>query len=86
MRRATVLICAAAFIIAMLAVAAACALSPSGQAEQRYFSMNRAATTYVDEETGVVYFMIEQARGLSNMMVVTPRYLPDGTLYTVNVG
>ena len=53
----------------------------NADAASRYLDIDCVSTKYVDTETGVVYFMIEKARGMSNMMSVVPRYNPDGTLY-----
>ena len=52
-------------------------------AEPRYVDMNRIASSYVDSATGVVYYVIRDARGTTNMMCVCPRYNPDGTLYVL---
>lgn len=52
-------------------------------AEPRYADMNRIADSYVDSVTGVVYYVIRDVRGTTNMMCVCPRYNSNGTLYTV---
>lgn len=49
--------------------------------EQNYRDINRIADLYVDTETGVVYYLIHEARGMTNMMCICPRYKADGTLY-----
>lgn len=69
-----------AFVV-ILAVAGWMLLPRSG-AEARYLDINRIADLYVDPETGVVYYMIRDVRGTTNMMCVCPRYNPNGTLYT----
>lgn len=57
-------------------------LIPHSGAESRYIDLNRIADLYVDTETGVVYYMIRDVRGTTNMMCVCPRYNSNGTLYT----
>lgn len=69
--------------IVILLVAAICFYVANAEASSRYYDLSRIADWYVDSETGVVYFMIKEAQGLSNMMVICPRYMPDGSLYTV---
>ena len=58
-----------------------CILIHRSGVESRYIDINRIADLYVDAETGVVYYMIRDARGTTNMMCVCPRCKPNGELY-----
>ena len=69
-------------LFAVLVAILCSVLFPDSFAESRYIDINRIADLYVDAETGVVYYLIRDVQGMTNMMCLCPRYRPDGSLYT----
>lgn len=59
-------------------------LFPDAFAAQRYLDINRETDLYLDSETGVVYYLVHDLRGV-NVTAICPRYNADGTLYTSGV-